>query len=137
VLLIHLYTEVRMSTPRLRRHLLALPLAFAGACASFAALRSETFIEGGQAFKLGGGQRGAFSVVGRNSGSQPVIVYVEQGGRRASLTTLAPGAPIDAQFPPGAMAIFRNTSSTAGARVAIKVTGDISSLGMRYEANPR
>jgi hypothetical protein len=116
--------------------LVAAATAFTG-CASFAALNSETYIEPSKAFKLGGGQPGAFTVAGRNAGDVPVSVFVEANGRRDSVTTIAPGAPVDAAFPAGAMAVFRNTSTERGARVKIRVTGDIASLGMRYEDNRR
>ena len=113
-----------------------LCLAALPACASFAALTSQTYIEPGKAFRLGGGQAGSFAVRGRNAGGTAVIVYSELSGRRDSVTTLAPGAEIDAEFPSRAMAIFRNTSDSAGATLDLKVTGATSSLGMGYEANP-
>jgi hypothetical protein len=64
-------------------------------------------------------------------------VFSELAGKRDSVITLAPGAPVDARFPKSAMAIFMNTSVTKTATVAIKVTGDIGSLGMGYEQNPK
>lgn len=70
---------------------------------------------------------------GKNVGSVPVVVYRERDGERDSLTTLLPGAPFDAVFPARSTAIFRNTSRAVGANVAIRVTGDVSSLGMTYE----
>jgi hypothetical protein len=109
---------------------LALP-----ACASFASLRSNTYIEPGKAFLLGGGQSGSFTVRGKNAGRNAVIVYSELAGKRDSVTTLAPGAEIDAEFPSRAMAIFRNTSTTGGAELSITVTGATTGLGMRYESN--
>jgi hypothetical protein len=109
---------------------LALP-----ACASFASLRSNTYIEPDKAFLLGGGQSGSFSVKGRNVGPNAVVVYNELAGRRDSVITLAPGAEIDAEFPARAMAVFRNTSKTGGAELSITVTGAISGLGMRYETS--
>jgi hypothetical protein len=113
---------------------LVLQLALT-ACASFASLRSNTYIEPGKAFLLGGGQSGSFSVKGKNVGPNAIVVYNELAGRRDSVTTLPPGAEIDAEFPARAMAVFRNTSKTGGAELSIKVTGAISTLGMRYEAN--
>jgi hypothetical protein len=107
---------------------------FAAACTS---LTSTTSIDPGKAFRLGGGQAGAFVVHGKNSGSVAVVVFSELAGKRDSLLTLAPGAPVDASFPKSAMAVFRNTSLTKTATVAIKVTGDIGALGMGYEVNPK
>ena len=119
---------------RLRVCIMYASIAMLSACATFASLRSTTYIEPGQSFLLGGGQPGGFSVRGRNAGGTPVTVYSEQAGRRDSVTTLAPGAPIDAEFPSNAMAVFRNTSRTTAAEVSITVTGTTSGLGMRYEA---
>jgi hypothetical protein len=114
---------------------LVLPLLLLGGCASLGSLSSETMIEPGKAFRLGGGQREAFSVTGRNSGRAPISVFVEQNGKRDSIVTIGAGGAIDAAFPKGAMAILRNESDEREARVAVRVKGDIGSLGMGYEAN--
>ena len=114
-----------------------LLVALSPIVAACASLTSTTTIEGGKAFRLGGGQAGAFTVRGTNSGPVPIVVFSEIAGKRDSVATLTPGAPVDARFPNGATAIFMNTSSTRSATVAIKVTGDIGALGMGYEQNPR
>jgi len=121
-----------MSVAATCRSLLSLILLVA-ACTS---LTSTTVIDPGKAFRLGGGQDGSFRVRGTNTGSVAVAVFSEVGGKRDSVLTLAPGAPVDARFRRSATAVFKNTSSTASATVAIKVTGDIGSLGMTYELNP-
>ncbi len=120
-------------------HLLrsSLLLATLAACTTFGSITSETTIEPGKSFRLGGGQRGAFAVRGTNAGRVPVSVFVERSGKRDSVTTVAPGGAIDAEFPSSAMAIFRNSSAAASAVVRIKVTGATSGLGMGYEENPR
>ena len=105
-----------------------------GGCATFASLTSQTIIEPQKSFLLGGGQRGAFSVTGKNAGSVPVTLFVDLRGKRDSITTLAPGAPFEASFPAEAMAVIRNTSTSRNAMVNLKVRGDAASLGMRYEA---
>jgi len=105
-----------------------------GACAS---VTSTTSIKPDMAFRLGGGQRGAFTVRGTNAGDVPVAVYSERAGVRDSITTLLPGAPVDARFPAQAMAVFKNTSATRDATVSIRVTGDVGSLGMGYEPNTK
>lgn len=115
------------------RALLSIPLLLLSACATFASLKSQTYIEPGKAFLLGGGQPGAFSVAGRNAGDVAVSVFRDSSGTRDSVTTLAPGASIDAVFPAGSMAVFRNSSPTKGAQLVITVRGDVSNLGMRYE----
>lgn len=101
------------------------------ACAS---LTSTTMIPAGQSFRLGGGQPGAFTVRGTNSGSVPVVGYSEVAGKRDSLLTLAPGANVDTSFPATATVVFGNTSTTKSATVSIKVTGDVGGLGMGYES---
>ena len=112
----------------------ALLLLLVAACTS---LTSTTSIDPNKAFRLGGGQTGAFTVRGRNVGPVAIVVFTELGGRRDSVLTVAPGAPVEASFPAKAMAVFMNTSSATKATVAIKVTGDIGSLGMGYEANAK
>jgi hypothetical protein len=99
----------------------------------FNSLTSSTMIEPNRAFRLGGEQGGAFNVSGRNTGPVPVIVYAEVNGTRDSITTLAPGDPVDARFAARTTAVFRNPSTRATAVVSIVVTGDTRALGMRYE----
>ena len=117
-----------------RRVLQITTIPFVVACAS---LTSTTSIAPGQAFRLGGGQAGAFTVRGTNTGPVDVIVFSEVAGTRDSLLTLAPGAPVDARFAKSATAIFVNTSTARTATVSIRVTGDIGGLGMRYEPNAK
>lgn len=102
------------------------------ACTS---VTSRTSIDPGQAFKLGGGQLGAFTVRGSNSGAVPVVVFVDRNGVRDSVTTVAPGQRVDATFPARAMAVFVNRSDTQGASLTVHITGIASSLSMGYEAN--
>ena len=104
------------------------------ACTS---VTSRTSIDPGQSFKLGGGQPGAFTVRGSNSGAVPVVVFMDRNGARDSITTVAPGQQVDATFPARAMAVFVNRSDTEGASLSVRITGSTSSLGMRYEANHR
>ena len=104
------------------------------ACSS---VTSRTSIDPGQAFRLGGGQPGAFTVRGTNSGTVPVVVFVDRNGTRDSITTVAPDQKIDATFPARSMAVFVNRSESQGASVTVKITGDASSLGMGYEANKK
>lgn len=123
-----------MSAFSIRRSLLLATVPVVAACTS---LTSTTSIEPGKAFRLGGGQTGAFVVRGTNAGSVAVVVFSEVAGKRDSLLTLAPGEPVDTRFPKSAMAVFMNTSLTQTATVAINVTGDVRSLGMGYEVNPK
>lgn len=82
--------------------------AFSPIVAACASLTSRTTIDPGKAFRLGGGQAGAFTVRGTNSGPVPIVVFSELAGKRDSVAT-----------------------------VAIKVTGDVGAFGMGYEQNPR
>lgn len=111
----------------------AVLLSATAGCSVFSSVTSQTRIDPGQSFLLGGGQPGAFVVRGRNSGSVPVIIYQDRDGRRDSLGTAPPGGEIDAEFASRTMAVFRNTSATSSATVTVKITGGGSSLGMRYE----
>ena len=120
-----------MPLPLIQR-CVCLTVLLVAACTS---LTSTTIIDPGKAFRLGGGQAGAFRVRGTNAGSVPVIVYSEVGGKRDSVLTLEAGAPVDARFPDSATAIFENRSLTDQAFVAIKVSGNIGALGMGYEVN--
>lgn len=117
-----------------RRHSSSALFLMLAACTS---LTSTTSIDPSQAFRLGGGQRGAFTVRGRNVGPVAIVVFSEVAGKRDSVLTVQAGGSVDASFPAQSMAVFMNTSSTAKATVAIKVTGDIGALGMGYEANAK
>jgi hypothetical protein len=104
------------------------------ACTS---VTSRTSIDPGQAFRLGGGQLGAFTVRGSNSGAVPVVVFMDRDGARDSITTVAPGQKVDATFPARSMAVFVNRSDTQGASLTVHITGIASSLSMGYEANKK
>ncbi len=126
--------DFRMNT---RSFAIGSSVALAGtllatACGS---VTSRTAIDPGQAFRLGGGQPGAFTVRGSNSGAVPIVVFVDRNGTRDSITTVAPAGKIDATFPARSMAVFINRSESQGASVTVKITGSASSLGMGYEAN--
>ena len=125
-----------MTAISIRHCLLLATIPCVAACTS-TSLTSTTSIEPGKAFRLGGGQSGGFVVRGRNAGAVAVVVFSDVAGKRDSLLTLAPGAPVDTRFPKSAMAVFMNTSMTHDATVAIKVTGDIRALGMSYEMNAK
>jgi len=100
-------------------------------------INSNLQIEAGQTFELGGGQEGGFTVTGRNTGPVAVVVLAQLPGAKPSLRgTVAAGGDVDATFGPGEMALLRNTSGTKQARLKLKVSGDTSSLGMTYSANP-
>ncbi len=113
--------------------------AGASLCVSaHAAINSNLQIKAGQTFVLGGGQPGSFAVTGRNTGPVAVEVLGQHEGATAAQVrgTVAPGGEVDAKFGPGEIALLRNTSAREMARLQLKITGDTSSLGMRYSANP-
>ena len=127
-------------------HFSRLPLAATIAVLALAGLspvssgtiNSNLQIEAGKTFELGGGQEGAFTVTGRNTGS----VAVEVLGRAEGSTqgqvrgTVAPGGEVEARFAAGEMALLRNTSATRMAQLKLKSSGDTSALGMSYSDNP-
>lgn len=100
-------------------------------------INSGLRIEPGQTFELGGGQEGGFTVTGRNSGPVAVVVLGQAPGAKPSERgTVAPGGDVKATFGPGEMALLRNTSAKEAAELTLKISGDTSSLGMTYSANP-
>ena len=127
-----------MPTFRFAR-VIALAMSLAAAAGTEAGeIDSNLLIEAGQTFELGGGQPGGFTVTGRNTGSVAVVVYGLGKGARAPAKrgTIAPGGAVNAAFGPGEQALLRNTSSMETARLKLKISGDTSSLGMTYSANP-
>lgn len=128
------------SHPFCRPRLLAAAaaLACAGTAPSAGVINSDLTIEAGQTFELGGGQKGGFTVSGRNTGRVAVVVYGLAEGARGPVARgpVAPGAAVDAAFRPGEQALLRNTSIIATARLKLKVVGDTAGLGMTCSANP-
>jgi len=107
------------------------------AVAEAGTINSNLQIEAGKTFELGGGQEGGFVVTGTNTGPVAVVVLGRREGRAPEVRgTVQPGGALDARFAPGEMALLRNTSGQQMARLKLKVTGDTSSLGMTYSANP-
>lgn len=108
------------------------------AVSAHATINSNLQIEAGQTFELGGGQEGGFTVTGRNTGPVAVVVLGKGEGAASAVLrgTVAPGGEVNASFGPGEMALLRNTSDRTMARLKLKITGDTSSLGMTYSANP-
>lgn len=119
----------------MRIPLLTALAAFASATTArdLQVLKSTTYIEPAKSFLLGGGQPGRFTVAGKSVGRTDVTVFVERAGRRDSIATLTPGKKVDAEFPAGSMAVFRNESNGVSAELALEVRGKIDGLGMRYE----
>ncbi len=96
---------------------------------------SQTFIEAGQQFVLGGQQRGAFRVAAHNTGPVPVSVAERQAdGTVQERGRLEPGQRVALAFGAGSAALVRNLGGRR-AVLEFRITGSASSgLGMRYEA---
>ncbi len=96
-------------------------------------ITSQTIIDAGKQFVLGGQQRGAFRVAAHNVG--PVLVSVAE--RRADGTVqergrLEPGQRTELAFAAGSAALVRNLGERQ-ARLDFRITGSTSGLGMVYE----
>ncbi|MFO6447651.1 hypothetical protein ACLBKU_10950 [Erythrobacter sp. NE805] len=126
------------TNPSARLLAAAMAVAVLAVPAAADVLNSNLQIDPGQTFELGGGQKGGFTVTGRNVGPVAVVVYGLAEGATAPVIrgTVAPGGAVDATFGPGEQALLRNTSTMEMARLKLKVSGDISALGMTYSANP-
>ena len=107
--------------------ILLLPLlALAGT------IHSNLFIEPGKQFILGGDQRGAFKVAGKNIGTVPVEIRERpKGGGTFGKVTLAPGQSGVLKFAAGSTAVLLNPSAVQ-ANLDLTITGD-TKLGMTYE----
>lgn len=112
----------------LRIATLALACAAATACGG----TSQNQIDGGKTFLLGGEQRSAVFVEGRNVGAVPVEILKELKGQRTPLITVAPGQTFEAVFEAGEIAMLRNTSASEQAVVKVTFNRDVSQLSMRY-----
>ncbi|MDO7886522.1 hypothetical protein [Hymenobacter cheonanensis] len=95
---------------------------------------SQTLIDPGKQFVLGGGQHGAFRVAAHNVGPVPVSVaerwptgVVQERG------SLEPGQRAELAFGAGSTALVRNLGERQ-ARLAFRITGSTAGLGMGYEA---
>jgi hypothetical protein len=121
----------------LSRLIHAVALVSLTACASLSALKSETSIDAGQSFLLGGGQPQRVQAAVKNVGRVPVTLLVQQDSTRRTVATLQPDESVEIELQPREMAIFANASTR---RAAVKIdarASNIGGLGMRYEATPR
>jgi hypothetical protein len=119
-----------MRTPIHLGMTLLLAMTTTTACASFSSLRSETSIDAGQSFLLGGDQGGAYDATVTNVGSVPVGVFLETGGVRRRVIELAPDSTIEAVIEPRNMVVFENASRQ---RAVLKIVAKgARDLGMRY-----
>lgn len=127
---------MRLLTRRQTLPLVAFALALAAGTQA-GEITSGLQIEPGQTFELGGGQKGGFTVTGRNSGAVAVVVLGRMpGAQPVERGTVAPGGPVEARFAAGEQALLRNSSDSKTARMKLTITGDTAALGMTYSDNP-
>lgn len=112
---------------QLRPAILAVILAIANLAA-----HAQTQIEGGKTFLLGGEQKKALLVEGRNIGKVAVEVSAKKDGKNKVLQVVQPGYILSQTFGAGEIARFRNTSKTERAVIQFEITKDVGVLSMRY-----
>lgn len=97
-------------------------------------ITSQTIIDAGKQFVLGGRQRGAFRVVAHNSGPVPVSIAERQGnGMVQERGRLEPGQRLTLACGAGSAALVRNLGERQ-TMLDFQITGDTSSgMGMTYE----
>lgn len=89
---------------------------------SWGGVYSDLFIEPGQQFVLGGGQRGVFQVAARNVGEAAVQVQERTAdGTSISKGTLQPKQKNTLRFAAGSAAVLRNATSTK-ANLNLRIT---------------
>jgi hypothetical protein len=109
-------------------------IAVTSGCATWASIHSETYIDAGQSFLLGGNQTSTLRASVRNTGSVPVALLVQTNAKRRPVIILAPDSTIEAELQPRDLAIFEN-ASTRRATIKVDLRGaGASGLGMSYEA---
>lgn len=98
-------------------------------------ITSQTIIDPGKQFVLGGQQRGAFRVAAHNVGPVPVNVAERRpDGTLAERGRLEPGGRATLAFAAGSAALVRNLGERQ-AKLDFKLSGDVSfGMGMTYEA---
>ena len=97
-------------------------------------ITSQTVIDAGKQFVLGGSQRGAFRVAAHNVGPVPVSVAERHpDGTITERGQLAPDGRATLDFGRGAAALIRNLGERQ-AKLDFKISGDVSfRMGMGYE----
>jgi hypothetical protein len=99
---------------------------------SCSGLVSDLTVPAGETFVLGGGEKGAFTVKARNTGTITVSLSSRNTkGGVTDLGTLAPRASQTLTFQEGEAALILNAAAV-NARLMLNVTGKVPS-GMGYE----
>lgn len=102
------------------------------ACAS----HSQTLIDPGKTFLLGGEQSAPLRVEGRNVGPVPVEILKQRDGVTTSVASVQPGDLFSRTFGAQEIVMVHNPSTALQARVAVVLTRDVSRLSMRYQDTP-
>lgn len=93
-------------------------------------LNSALTVQPGKQFKLGGNQKGAFTVQVRNVGNVPVTISERRAnGQEITLGTFQPRAKQTVRFSAGSAALVDNASNQS-AQLNLVVTGDKENLSM-------
>ena len=104
---------------------LALPIpAFAG--------HSNLTVPPSDTFLLGGDQKAAMVVSGKNVGTTEVAIRARTGTTDTEIARVAPGATFEHSFAAGEVALIGNLSAKTAARLSVDFTGSPDSLSMRY-----
>ena len=111
---------------------IALFACFLGLAAPALAGHSELQVPPADTFLLGGEQKDAMDVSGRNVGSTDVEILARRGATDVSIATVAPGQRFAHRYAPGEIAAIRNLSAAATARLSVDFSGSPESLSMRY-----
>ncbi|MFD2571058.1 hypothetical protein ACFSUS_10465 [Spirosoma soli] len=93
-------------------------------------LNSALTVQPGKQFRLGGNQKGAFTVQVKNVGNVPVTISERRvDGQEVTLGTFRPGDGQTVRFSAGSAALVDNASKQS-AQLNLVVTGDKDGLSM-------
>lgn len=95
---------------------------------------SELEVPPADTFLLGGEQKAAMIVSGRNVGTTGVTILAKTnaGSAETFIAAVAPGGSFRHAYAPGEVALIRNQSGRDTARLSVDFTGSPSSLSMTY-----
>ncbi|MGI4874272.1 MAG: hypothetical protein ACRYFX_24195 [Janthinobacterium lividum] len=116
---------------------LLMALLGAGLARPAGTIHSHLFIVSGKQFLLGGNQRGAFTVRGKNVGRVTVEIQEQpRTGPAVYRGTLAPGEQAQVAFADSSTAVLINRGGWR-AVLDLDVTGDTGNLRMTYTPTGR
>jgi hypothetical protein len=106
-----------------------------GITSAIAAINSNLSIPPRESFILGGGQANGFNVSGRNTGPVAIEIYAGEANTQRFIGRVEPGQSVVQKFRAQESAVLKNTSSTLRGEIKLRITGQTSGLGMRYNPN--